>query len=199
MPWNVRTLAAMTMSLAALPALAQPYPNKPIHVIVPVPPAALTDVVARRIAADASARMGQPWIMENKPGANFIPAAETCRHAKPDGYTLCVFTTSTLTFNPHLIDNLPYDPARDFKPIINLGMLTGGLVASPKLQVKNIEELRTLAVARSGALNFGTYGPASSANVFRQYLNDRWKTNVVEVGYKGANELIAALISGKSI
>ena len=89
---------ALATALLATPAMSQPYPNKPIHVIVPVTAGGLTDVIARRIAADASARMGQPWIMENKPGANFIPAAETCRHAKAeDGYTLCVFTTSTLT------------------------------------------------------------------------------------------------------
>ena len=108
-------------------ALSQSYPNKPIHVIVPVTAGGLTDVVARRIAADASARMGQPWIMENKPGANFIPAAETCRHAKADGYTLCVFTTSTLTFNPLLIEKLPLRRrASDFKPIINLGISSAG-------------------------------------------------------------------------
>jgi tripartite-type tricarboxylate transporter receptor subunit TctC len=189
--------AALAVAILATPALSQSYPNKPIHVIVPVTAGGLTDVVARRIAADASARMGQPWIMENKPGANFIPAAETCRHAKADGYTLCVFTTSTLTFNPFLIDNLPFDPARDFKPIINLGMFIGGLIASPKLAVKNIDELRALTVAKSGAFNFGTYGPASSANVFRHYVAERWKTDIAEVAYKGSNELITALVGGE--
>src|SRR3954452_6039403 len=126
-------MACVAFALMTSAASAQSYPDKPVHVIVPVPAGALTDVISRRIAAEASARMGQPWIMENKPGANFIPAAETCRHAKADGYTLCVFTTSTVTFNPHLIDNLPYNAAKDFKPIINLGMFIGGLIASPKL------------------------------------------------------------------
>jgi tripartite-type tricarboxylate transporter receptor subunit TctC len=190
-------IAAIATALAAPPTRAQPYPNKPIHVIVPVTAGGLTDVVSRRIAAEASPRMGQPWIMENKPGANFIPAAETCRHAKPDGYTLCVFTTSTLTFNPHLIDNLPYNPARDFTPIINLGMFIGGLIASSKLPIKNIGELKALTVSKPGEFNFGTYGPASSANVFRQYLAERWKVSLVEVAYKGSNELITALTSGE--
>jgi tripartite-type tricarboxylate transporter receptor subunit TctC len=190
-------IAVSAVMLTEAPGLAQSYPNKPIHVVVPVTAGGLTDVISRRIAAEASARMGQPWIMENKPGANFIPAAETCRHAKGDGYTLCVFTTSTLTFNPHLIDNLPYNPARDFKPIINLGMFIGGLIASPKLAVKDIDELRALTLAKPGEFNFGTYGPASSANVFRQYLAERWKTNLVEVAYKGSNELITALASGE--
>lgn len=190
-------VAAMLTAGLCGPALAQNYPNKPIRVIVPVPPGSLTDVIARRIAADASANMGQPWIMENRPGANFMPGAEACRHSRGDGYTLCVFTTSTLTFNPYLIDNIPYDAKKDFKPIITLGMLTGGLVASPKLPVKNIEELRAYAQSNPGKLNFGTYGPASSANVFRQYLNDRWKTSITEVAYKGANELVAALVNNE--
>ncbi len=190
-------LVVFVFALASASARAQPYPNKPIHVVVPVTAGGLTDVIARRIAADVSARMGQPWIMENKPGANFIPAAEACRHAKGDGYTLCVFTTSTLTFNPHLIEKLPYNAAKDFKPIINLGQFIGGLIASPKLGVKTIDDLRRLTLAKSGEFNFGTYGPASSANVFRQYLAERWNTPLVEVAYKGSNELIAALASGE--
>jgi tripartite-type tricarboxylate transporter receptor subunit TctC len=191
------SLIAVACAVLPGPAAAQPYPSKPIHVVVPVTAGGLTDVISRRIAADAQTRMGQPWIMENKPGANFIPAAETCRHAKADGYTLCIFTTSTLTFNPFLIDNLPFNPTKDFTPIINLGMFIGGLIASPKLAVKNIEQLRTLTVAKSGAFNFGTYGPASSANVFRHYLAERWNTDIVEVAYKGSNELITALVGGE--
>ena len=190
-------LVVLVFALGSASARAQPYPNKPIHVVVPVTAGGLTDVIARRIAADASARMGQPWIMENRPGANFIPAAEACRHAKGDGYTLCVFTTSTVTFNPHLIEKLPYDAAKDFKPIINLGQFIGGLIASPKLGVKTIDDLRRLTLAKPGEFNFGTYGPASSANVFRQYLAERWNTPLVEVAYKGSNELIAALASGE--
>jgi tripartite-type tricarboxylate transporter receptor subunit TctC len=189
-------VVALTWAVTAL-AAAQSYPSKPIHVIIPVPPASLTDVIARRIALEAQSKIGQPWIMENKAGANFLPAAEACRHSAGDGYTLCIFTTSTLTFNPHLISDLPYNAETDFVPIINLGMFTGGLVASPTLSVKNLDELRALALSKPGQLNFGTYGPASSANVFRQFINDRWKTNIVEVGYKGANELVAALTKGE--
>jgi len=191
-------MAALLLCAGApAPMLAQDYPTKPIRVIVPVPPGSLTDVIARRIAADASAILGQTWIMENRPGANFVPGAEACRHARGDGYTLCVFTTSTVTFNPHLIDNLSYDAERDFTPIITLGMLTGGLVASPKLPIRTISDLREYARANPGKLNFGTYGPASSANVFRHYLNERWGTNITEVAYKGANELVAALVNNE--
>jgi tripartite-type tricarboxylate transporter receptor subunit TctC len=191
------TLAVIASLFLAMPAPAQTYPSKPVRVVVPVPAGALSDVIARRISAELSTRLGQPFIMDNKPGANFIPAAEACKHAPADGYTLCVFTTSTFTFNPHLISNLPYDPDKDFRPIINLGMLLGGLVAAPSLPVSSMQELQALAMAKPGTLNLGTYGPASSANVFRQYLADKWKTNIVEVPYKGANELVAALVSGE--
>ena len=187
--------------LAFAPAAAQDnpkeYPNRPVRAIVTVPAGSFTDIVARRIAVSASAVMRQTWIVENRPGANFIAGAEACRHAKPDGYTVCVFTTSTLTFNPFLVENLPYVPERDFTPIILLSMFDGGLVASPTLKVKNIEELRALAVKNSGKFNFGTYGPASSPNVFRHYISELWKTEIVEVPYKGANELVSALKAGE--
>jgi tripartite-type tricarboxylate transporter receptor subunit TctC len=104
---QVCRFVAGAVMLPAASGFAQIYPSKPIHVIVPVTAGGLTDVISRRIASEAQARMGQPWIMENKPGANFIPAAETCRHAKGDGYTLCVFTTSTLTFNHRGADRVP--------------------------------------------------------------------------------------------
>jgi tripartite-type tricarboxylate transporter receptor subunit TctC len=93
--------------------------------------------------------------------------------------------------------DLDNDLAKDFKPIINLGQFIGGLIASPKLGVKTIEDLRRLTLAKPGEFNFGTYGPASSANVLRQYLAERWNTPLVEVAYKGSNELIAALGSGE--
>ena len=195
--WRIAVAATALAITAATPAAAQNYPNKPIRVIIPGPAGGFPDVITRRIAIGASATMGQPWIIENRPGANFIPAAEACRHSKGDGYTLCVFTTSTLTFNPFLIDNLPYDPDRDFKPIVNLGAFVGGLVASPKLPVKTFEELRAYALANPGKLNFGTFGPASSANVFRRYLADRWGADIVEVAYKGSNELVAALVNNE--
>src|SRR5687768_16519335 len=96
--------ASIAAALAlATPLHAQTYPAKPVRVIIPVPAGALTDVLARKILTEVSNKLGQPFIMEQRPGANFMPAAEACRHSAADGYNLCVFTTSTLTFNPHLI------------------------------------------------------------------------------------------------
>lgn len=198
---NVLTKLAAVLAVAgaamSAPACAQSYPSKPIRIIIPTPPGALTDIVSRRIGAAASAVMGQSLVMENRPGANFVIPAEACRRAAPDGYTFCVLSTSALTFNPHLIDNLPYDPAKDLRGVINLGIFIGGLVVSPKLDVKTVADLRAAMQARPDAFNFGTYGPSTSSNVFRLFMSERLGVKATEVPYKGANELVAALISGE--
>jgi tripartite-type tricarboxylate transporter receptor subunit TctC len=193
-----RILAATALAASVMTAaFAQTYPAKPIRVIVPVTPGALTDIVARRIGAAAAQIMGQQWVLENRPGANFIVPAEACRRANPDGYTFCVLSTSALTFNPHLIDNLPYNPATDLKAIINLGMFVGGLVASPKIEVKSIEDLKKAMLAKPDGFNYGTYGPSTSPNVFRLFLQERLGAKAAEIPYKGANELVASLVSGE--
>ena len=181
----------------ALSAAAQNYPAKPITIVVPVTAGSLSDVVARRIGVDASTIMGQPWVTDNRPGANFIRGSLACKHGRGDGYTLCALPTTSITFNPHLVDNLSYNPVQDFKNVIMLGKFTTGLVVSPTVPVKTMDELKAYAQSNPGKLNFGTYGPASSANVFRHFLNDRWNTDITEIAYKGAAELVIALIKGE--
>jgi len=200
----MRTICGLASSLSlalaaafAFSAAAQNYPTRPITMIVPVTAGSLSDVVSRRIAVGAGAIMGQPWVIDNRPGANFVRGTLGCKDARGDGYTVCSLSTSSITFNPYLIDDLPYDPARDLKSVIMLGKFTVGLVVSPRIPVKTMEELKAYAQANPGKLNFGTYGPASTANVFRHFLNDRWHTDITEVAYKGASELVLALIKGE--
>ncbi|PWT89373.1 MAG: hypothetical protein C5B56_07235 [Proteobacteria bacterium] len=187
---------ALSVTLA-LSAGAQNYPAKPISMIVPVTPGSLSDVVSRRIAIDAGAIMRQPWITDNRPGANFVRGSLACKDARGDGYTVCSLPTSSITFNPYLMDNLSYDPAHDFKSVIMLGKFTVGLVASPTVPVKSMNELKAYVQSNPGKLNFGTYGPASTANVFRHFLNDRWNSDITEIAYKGASELVIALMKGE--
>ena len=183
--------------VTAFSAGAADYPARPIRLIVPVTPGSLSDVVARRIAVDAGAAMGQAWVTDNLPGANFVRGAVACKDARGDGYTVCALPTTAITFNPYLVDKLSYDPVHDLKGVIMLGKFTVGLVAAPSLPVKTMDELKAYAQANPGKLNFGTYGPASTANVFRHFLNDRWNTDFAEVAYKGASELVLALMKGE--
>lgn len=207
--WASRFAASLALTLAltlalgsglALPAttaVAAGYPDQPIRMIVPVTAGSLSDVVSRRVAADAGAIMGRPFVIDNLPGANFVRGSVACKDARADGYTLCALPTTSITFNPFLVDNLAYDPARDLKGVIMLGRYTVGLVVSPTVPVKTMDQLKAYARSNPGKLNFGTYGPASSSNVFRRFLNDRWHTDIAEVAYKGASELVLALMKGE--
>ena len=189
---------ALALSVTVVSSVgAQDYPTRPVTMIVPVTAGSLSDVVARRIAVDASAIMGQPWITDNRPGANFVRGSLGCKNARGDGYTVCALPTSSITFNPYLVDNSSYDPVQDFKSVIMLGKFTTGLVVSPTVPAKTMDELKAYAQSNPGKLNFGTYGPASTANVFRHFLNDRWNTDITEIAYKGASELVIALIKGE--
>lgn len=188
---------ALALALAAAQPVAAGYPDQPIRLIVPVTAGSLSDVVSRRIAAAAGAIIGRPFVVDNLPGANFVRGSVACKDARGDGYTLCALPTTSITFNPFLVDNLAYDPARDLKGVIMLGRYTVGLVASPTIPVNSMDALKAYAQSNPGKLNFGTYGPASSANVFRRFLDDRWHTDIAEVAYKGASELVLALMKGE--
>ncbi len=194
---NVRGMVALTvLGLSMLPALAQTYPSRPIRMIVPIAPGSVTDVAARLMAQELTDRMGQPVIVENRPGANMVIGGAECAKAAPDGYTLCVVSPDTMSFNPFTIPNLPYNPDRDFRPVTNMYYVIEGLVAKQALPANSVAELRTLAAARPGALNFGTLGARTTTDMYRLWLGELWKTSFVGVPYKGGSEIIGALLTG---
>ena len=120
-----------------------------------------------------------------------------CARAAPDGHTLCAIYTATTSINLHVIDKLPYDPARDFNPITNLYFVTGALVVPAALSVRSVAELMALATAKSKALSFGTIGVGSYPEMFLAWLNERWKTNITPVPYKGGGPVVAALLGNE--
>ena len=176
-------------------AAAQSYPTRPVRVIVPLSAGAVTDVTMRAIGKEMAARSGQPWIIDNRPGAAMAIGAELCAKAAPDGYTLCAVSSDTMSFNPALRTKLPYDPDRDFRPITNLFNVIEGVVGSGALSANSIGELKALAASKS--LNVGTLGPGSTPDVFRRWLSDQWKTKFVDVPYKGGGDVATALLSSE--
>jgi len=176
-------------------AAAQTYPTRPVRVIVPLSAGAVTDVTLRAIGKEMAARSGQPWIIDNRPGAAMAIGAELCAKASPDGYTLCAVSSDTMSFNPALRTTLPYDPDRDFRPITNLFNVIEGVVGSGALAAGSIAELKALAASKT--LNVGTLGPGSTPDVFRRWLADQWKTKFVDVPYKGGGDVATALLSGE--
>src|SRR6185369_15862558 len=143
----MRVLVSIVLSLAALGVQAQPWPAKPIKYIVPFAPGGTTDILGRMVATGLSSSLGQPVVVENKPGqAGSVGAAE-CARAAPDGYTLCGGTISSHAINATLYSKLPYDPLKDFAPITMLATLPNMLVVHPNLNVNTVQELITLLKA----------------------------------------------------
>ena len=139
----IALFAAAALGAAASPALAQPYPSKPITYIVPFTPGGTTDVIGRTIAQGLAPALGQPVVVDNKPGAAGAVGATTVAKAKPDGYTLLGGTISTHAINASLYKDLPYDPIKDFEPITLVGFIPNALYVDANLPIKNVQELIT--------------------------------------------------------
>jgi tripartite-type tricarboxylate transporter receptor subunit TctC len=189
------TLLALVL---CVPAWAQTWPSKPVRIIMETAAGSVFDTATRAVAQQVGQQLGQSFLVENRPGANGVVAMEACARATPDGYTGCTVATNGFSFNPHTFAKLPYDPDKDFRPVAFLVSPIDSLVVSTALPVKSLQELRALAAAKPGALNFGTLGEGSSPDVFRQALGDQWKTRFTGIPYKGgANVTAAALMSGE--
>jgi tripartite-type tricarboxylate transporter receptor subunit TctC len=174
-------------------AFADDYPNRPIKMIVPISVGSITDVAARLTAQALQEKLGQPVVVINKPGAVMVLGGSECAKSDPDGYTLCVVSPDTMSFNPLTVPDLPYNPDT-FVPVIDMYHVEEGLMVPASLPVNTIEELHAKAVAQSGKLNYGTLGERTTTDAFRQWLNEHWKTNLVAIPYKGGAEIIAALL-----
>ena len=173
------------------------YPAKPIRVIVGIAPGSVTDIVMRAVAQEMAPRLGQPLVIENRPGGNMIIGADACAKAAPDGYTLCVLGVDALSTNVHAVEKLPYDPERDLKPVTNLFYVLEALVVNPAVPANSVAELRALALAKPGTLNFGTLGPESSPDLFLGWLREQWKADMVAVPYKGGGPIAGAVMAGE--
>ena len=178
-------------------ASAQAYPAKPLRLILNVTSGAVGDVVMRSAAQELARQMGQPWVVENQGGGNFVIGANACKRAAPDGYTVCMTNLAAMSLNPFVVSGLSYDPEKDFTPITNLFSQMTGLVAGGSVPANSVAELQALAVAKPGTLNFGTLGVASNADILRAWLGERWKTSMIGVPYKGMPPIVNDLLSGQ--
>jgi tripartite-type tricarboxylate transporter receptor subunit TctC len=190
-------MAAASLCLGCSGAIAQAWPAKPVRIVTESPAGAISDVALRAILPVVSARIGQPAVLENRAGANGIIAMEACIRAAPDGYTACTVSSNILSFNPNVFSKLPYDPEGDFRHITRTLFLVSGLVVSTSIPAGTVKELQALAVAKPGALNFGTLGAGSITDVLRQFMSQTWKTDIVGIPYKGGNLAAAALLAGE--
>src|SRR6266480_4326762 len=161
----MKIMVAALLALAPLyGALAQPYPSKPLRIIVPFTPRSATDTMARPIAERLSSALGQPVVVENRPGAGCTIGIAALAKSPPDGYTLAVVSTGHVV-NPVLYANLPYDTLKDFAGVAPLAGLPSVLVVSPELGVRSVRDLVAMAKAKPGQLNYATAGIGSAAHI----------------------------------
>jgi tripartite-type tricarboxylate transporter receptor subunit TctC len=187
----IAVLAALFSALAA----AQDYPSKPIRVIVGYSAGGGNDIIVRVMVPELSKGLGQPIVVENKPGAQSIIAAELAAKSAPDGYTLFMGPSGPMTINPATYSKLPYDPQRDFAPVSMICSFPLVFVVDPKLPVKSVQELIEYAKANPGRANY-----ASSAGIFQiatEMFKQRTGTKIEMIPYKGSGESVQSVASGQ--
>jgi tripartite-type tricarboxylate transporter receptor subunit TctC len=192
----LRTLLAGAMVLAAGPLAAQSYPSKAIRWIVPFPTSGATDILTRTIAHKLSEALGQPVIVDNKPGAGGALGSDLAAKAAPDGYTLLMATTSTHSIGPAL-QKLPYDAQRDFAAISIVADATNVLIVSPQLGVSSVRELIALAKSKPGQLNFSSSGAGSIVHLSGERFKSMTGTDIQHIPYKGTALAIPDIINGQ--
>jgi tripartite-type tricarboxylate transporter receptor subunit TctC len=191
-------LAASTIVLPALSRLAKAdtYPSRPVHIIVGFPPGGATDIVARLIGQWLSERLGQSFIVENRPGASTNIAAEAVVHSPPDGYTLMAFSI-TNTINPALFTQLNFNFARDMAGVAGLNSAPVILEVNPAVPVASVPELITYAKANPGKISLGNFGIGSSSHVVGELFKMRAGIDMVDVSYRGGAPMVADLLGGQ--
>jgi tripartite-type tricarboxylate transporter receptor subunit TctC len=192
-----KLLVATLLTTFAAVAAAQPYPSKPVRVIVGFAAGGPTDVIARVMAQDMSASLGQGFIVENRPGANAIIATEFVARAAPDGYTV-LFSSLSLLVNAILLEGkAKYDPFKDFAPVSNAALLPMVIVAGPQAPFDSMRELIAMAKARPGELSYGTSGHGGSTHLAGAMLENATGTKMINVPFKGNGPALAEVMGGR--
>jgi tripartite-type tricarboxylate transporter receptor subunit TctC len=186
----------LLFSLFALPVFAQPYPSKPVRLVVPFPAGSATDQIARVMSQQFQEAMGQPFVVENKPGAQGSIAATEVAKAAPDGYTIMVTTNTPQAANPSLFKKLNYDPVKDFAPIARLGTISFMLMVRPDFAARDLKEFLAHARKNPGKLS-GGYGSAGS-QVSQAMLRSMGKIDFIDVPYKGLPQAITDVMGGST-
>jgi len=185
--------AAMTV---AFPAAGQPYPVRPVRMLIGFPPGGGTDIVGRIVAQKVSENLGQQIIAENRGGATGMVAAELAAKAAPDGYTIMMAHISAMSILPSLYPKMAYDTARDFAPITLAAIGPNLLVVHPSLPVRSVKDLIALARARPGQLHYASPGSGSVQHLSGELFKLQAKVDMLHVPYKGSGQSIVDLIAG---
>ncbi|MFO1302208.1 MAG: tripartite tricarboxylate transporter substrate binding protein [Burkholderiales bacterium] len=195
-----RTLLRALAVAACMPArafAADAWPAKPIRLVVPFTPGGSTDILGRAIGVKLQEALGQPVVVENKPGAGGSIGATEVARAPGDGYTLLMGHIGTLAVNPSLYPNLPYDPRKSFVPVALVARVPNVLVVNPALPAKNVAELIALAKAKPGQLRYASGGNGSAAHLAMEYFKLRAGVDIQHIPYKGTAPAVTDVLGGQ--
>lgn len=190
--------AAIMLALCASSAAAQaPYPTHPIKLVVPYPPGALTDLLARDIGQRLAVALKQPVVVENKPGAGTLVGAEIVAKSPSDGYTLLMATSTTLGISPALYRSSRIDPVKDFEPISQVGSVNFFLVANPGFPARNVQEMLDAVRRAPGKYNYASVGSGSPHHLFMEILKSEQGLDLQHIAYKGTAAALSDVIAGR--
>lgn len=197
--WKTRfaitLLACSACSVSLSDAVAaESYPSKPLKIVVPYTPGGGADILARTLAAALAPKLGQPVLVENRPGANTITGTEFVANSPPDGHTL-LLTAASFAINPSFY-KLPYDTARGFAPVGLVALVPLLLVTNPALPVSSVKELIALAKAKPGQINFASYGSGSPAHLAGELFKSMVGVDMLHIPYKGSAPALADIVAG---
>ena len=196
MKWTI-VMAVMACAALAAPSGAQDrYPSRPVKLVLPQPAGGAVDLIARALADRLAEQMGQPFIVENMPGANGSLAGGNVARSPSDGYTLMLAVDSNLVINPSLYHTLTYDPFKDFAPISIIARLNMVLVANPKIFANSVKELVAYAKANPNKLNYAEIGIGSAMHMGMEQFKFMTKTEINRVSYRGTAPAITDVVAG---
>lgn len=189
---------AIACGMAATSTHAQDaYPRKPIRFVVPWPPGGASDLIARLIGQKMSESMGQPVVIENRPGAGGMIGSEVVARSAPDGYTMLYGSTGPNAMNASLYKKMPYDPVKDFTPVTQVNVLPLVLMVNPGVPATSVKELIALAKSKPGQINYGSVGKGSAHHFAGEMFKSMAGIDIVHVPYKGSAPALLDLIAGR--
>jgi tripartite-type tricarboxylate transporter receptor subunit TctC len=194
--WRLIVAVLLATGLFSQQAALAQYPTRPVHIVVPYPAGGAVDAFARVLTQQLSELWGQQVVVDNRPGASTMIGADQVAKSPPDGYTLLLTAELTLVIVPHLYEKIPYDPLRDFTPIVALVSATQALVANPSLPVKTVKDLVALAKAKPGQLTYGSFGNGSTGHLNMEVLQAMTGARFNHIPYNGAGPAMNDVIGG---
>jgi tripartite-type tricarboxylate transporter receptor subunit TctC len=193
----MKSLLLVLLCALAVPVSAQPYPAKAVRVIVPYPPGGGNDTLGRLFAAKLGERLGQPFVVENRPGAGTMIGTEAAAKSPPDGYTILLSSIATHALSPNLYARVPYDPIKDFAPITLLGVAPTVMVVNKDLPAASLAEFISLAKSKPGSFTYASGGNGTPPHINGEVFKALAGIDLLHVPYKGGGPALADLVAGR--